>query len=193
MPHSNPPEHRPFAAGAIAALAAVGAAALRVFAVLPNISPVGALGLFAGGRLRWWLAWVPPVAVMAGTNEVLYRLYGTPASGPWTYAGILGYVLLGRLLAGTTSPWRIGAVSLLGSLQFFLLTNFGVWFGGVGHPQAMYPPTPAGLLTCYAMGLPFLGYTVLGDLGFSAVLFGAHAWLTRPDPAAAPAAEEVRA
>jgi hypothetical protein len=192
MPHLNPPEHRPFAAGAIAALAAVGAAALRVFAVLPNISPVGALGLFAGGRLRWWLAWLPPVAVMAISDQILFRLKGYPRFDPWVYGSLIVYVVLGRLLTHTRSAWRIGAVSALGSLQFFLITNFGLWYESLGLAGAMYPPTPAGLLTCYAMGLPFLGYTVLGDLVFATVLFGAHAWLTRPAPAPAPAAEEVR-
>jgi hypothetical protein len=179
--------------GAIAAAGTVGAAALRVAAVLPNVTAVGALGLFAGGRLPRWLAWAPPLAVMAVTDVALHRLYGYPMFNRWVYAAVLGYVLLGRLLAGTTAPGRIGAVTLLGSVQFFLLTNFGVWWNSHGLAHALYPPTAGGLLACYVAALPFFGYTVLGDLGFTAVLFGAHALLTRPATEPAPAAEEVRA
>ena len=51
--------------------------------------------------------------------------------------------------------------------------------------------TFSGLIACYIAGLPFLGYTLLGDLGCTAAVFAAEAWLTQP--AAEPAAEEVRA
>ena len=34
-------------------------------------------------------------------------------------------------------------------------------------------------MKCYAYALPFFRYTLAGDLGFAAVLFGAHAWLAR--------------
>ena len=43
------------------------------------------------------------------------------------------------------------------------------------------------------MGLPFLGYTLLGDLSFSAALFGAHAWLARAAAKPQAAVEEARA
>ena len=66
---------------------------------------------------------------------------------------------------------RICGVSFLGSLQFYLISNFGVWTG------TMYPHTLAGFVTCYVRALPFFGFTLAGDVGFSAVLFGAEAWL----------------
>jgi len=76
------------------------------------------------------------------------------------------------LVRNTRSPARIAAVSLIASLQFFLITNFGMWYS-----YNFYPHTPAGLIECYVAGLPFLGFTVGGDLGFAAVLFGAYDWL----------------
>ena len=65
---------------------------------------------------------------------------------------------------------------MLGSLQFFLLTNLGVWLVGDGH---LYPRTPAGLMACYVAALPFFGRTLAADLGYATVLFGLHAWLSR--------------
>ena len=51
--------------------------------------------------------------------------------------------------------------------------NLGVWLGG------WYPMTGAGLLTCYTNAIPFFGYTISGDLVFTAILFGS--WSCRGD------------
>jgi hypothetical protein len=193
MPSPSPTERRTKWAQPLTALTAVVASLFRLIPHPPNCTPVGALGLFAGGRLPGWLALPLPLAVMGATDYLLFAWFGLPPYNRWVYASFLVYVLLGRWLARTNSPWRIGAASVLGSLQFFLITNFGVWYGSLGLPSAMYPPTTAGLLECYAMGLPFLGYTLLGDLSFSAALFGAHAWLAGAAAEPQAAAEEVRA
>src|SRR5205807_115450 len=177
-------------AGALTTLTAAMAVGLRLIRI-PNIYAVGALGLYAGARLPLWLAWLPSMGVMVVTDLLLSKLYAWPPFNPWVYASFLGYVLLGRLLVGTRSPLRIGGVAVLGSLQFFLITNFGVWCNAYGLAEPLYPPTANGLLACYVAGLPFLGYTLLGDLGFTAAVFAAEAALT--GTAAEPAAEEVRA
>jgi len=63
------------------------------------------------------------------------------------------------------------------SILFFLLSNGAVWaFSG------MYPLTWQGLTQCYAAALQFLDKTVLGDLFWTAVLFGG-AWLIQHVPA----------
>ena len=60
------------------------------------------------------------------------------------------------------------------SLIFFAATNFAVWaFSG------MYSPDMAGLTQCYVAGLPFLKYTVAGDLFWAAVLFGGASLVQR--------------
>ncbi|HEX4590419.1 MAG TPA: DUF6580 family putative transport protein [Gemmataceae bacterium] len=180
----------PKPAGILTALTAAAAVALRL-ARVPNVTAVGALGLYAGARLPLWLAWMPSMAVMAVTDLVLAKLYAWPPFDPWVYIGFLGYVVLGRLLLRNRSAWRIGAAAVLGGAQFYLISNFGTWYTSHGVSPPMYPPTFAGLIACYVAGLPFLGYTLLGDLGFTAAVFAAEAALTRT--VAEPAAEEVRA
>jgi hypothetical protein len=183
----------PNPAGPLAVSTAIAAAIIRTFALLPNVSPVGGLALYSGSRLRWWLAWVPPLAVMAISDVILSSLYAKTPFDPWVYGSLLVYVVIGMCLTRTITPLRVGAAGLLGAVQFFLITNFGVWYSQHGLANPMYPPTLAGLIACYVAGLPFLGYTLLGDLGFSTVLFGAHAYLTRTAPAPVPETEEVRA
>jgi len=145
----------------------------------PNATPVGAAGLFSGARLRGWQAYLVPLVIMAITDPILGRIYGFHAWNwvtPFVYGSFLLNVWIGRSLRRSQSPWRIGGATLLASLQFFLVTNFGVWAVGGGH---WYPHTLAGLASCYWLGLPFLSRTLLGDLAYAAVLFGVHGWLTR--------------
>ena len=199
----------------LAAALAVAAGLLRLVPHPFNLTPLGALGLFGGARLRSWHAFVLPLAVMAASDLLLWAVLRYPPFNPVVYASFLVYVLLGRTLCRTASPWRIGAAAVLGSAQFFLITNFSVWLGGSVDPQSIpggqammvvpadnlsypslikYARNPEGLAACYALGMSFVrpeaplqdffappfgffGNLLLGDLGFTALLFGAHAWL----------------
>jgi len=68
------------------------------------------------------------------------------------------------------------------SLMFFVTTNFAVWaFGG------LYSLDWAGLTACYVAALPFLKYTLAGDLFWTAALFGG-AWLLQRRAIADPVA-----
>src|SRR5262245_31218974 len=101
-------------------IAAMGACAFRLIPFgyrPPNCTPVGALGLFAGGRLRWWQAAVLPLAVMALADWLLWTTRGTPPFQLWVYASMMGYVVLGLIFARTESVTGIGLGCLLGSLQ----------------------------------------------------------------------------
>ncbi len=162
-----------------------------------NFTPVGALGVFGGARLKWWQAFFLPILLMAVTDLILWQWKGNDFLwagllffDPFVYVSLLINVLLGRtLLSRTESPWRIGAVSLVASLQFFVITNFGVWVIDRQSAAPMYSANLNGLLACFAKGLAFykteapplgfFGNTVLSDLFFAAVLFGAHACFTR--------------
>jgi hypothetical protein len=92
------------------------------------------------------------------------------------YASMLVYVFLGRtLLSQSSGPGRIALVCLLGSAQFFVVTNFFVWLGS----EVEYPRTFAGLIACYTAAIPFFERTVVGDLFFTAVLTGAYYLIVR--------------
>ena len=175
----NAPDERPmngkhFLSVALTAAAAILSVVWRVIPHVPNTTPVGAMGLFAGARLRWWQAALLPLAVMAVSDALLWRLFEKPPFDLWVYGSMLVNVALGAWLIRYGTLCCVGAGSVLASLQFFLVTNFGVWF----RPDSIYPPTLPGLVTCYVEGLPFYGYTLAGDVLFSVVLFGAYALLT---------------
>jgi hypothetical protein len=142
----------------------------------PNFTMVGGMSLFVGARYPLWQALGIPLLVMMVSDIWLAVVFDFKPFNPFVYGSFAVYVALGRLLRDAKNPLSIGAMSVIGSMQFFLITNFGSWYMGIGKPNALYEPTFSGLLQSYVAGLPFIAFTLAGDLGFAAVLFGAHAY-----------------
>ena len=140
-----------------------------------NLSVIGALGIFASARIGFWPA-VGLTALALGMKDLgIYLQYGwSPAPLSWLCFAI--YIALGwSFLHGTESPCKIGAATLVASLLFFLVSNFGSWLG-----QALpYGYSFSGLINCYIAAIPFYRGTLAGDLLFTGGLFAAHAVLSR--------------
>jgi len=157
-------------------LTVLGAVA-RLLPHPPNFAPVGATSLFAGARLPRWQAYLVPLVALAVTDPILSPFYGFQPYSKYllfSYLSVLISVWLGRRLRNTESVSRIAAVTVVNSIQFFLITNFGSWLWF----QA-YPRTAAGLASCYISAIPFFGWTLSSDILYTAVLFGLYAWLRR--------------
>ena len=150
-------------------------AVMRLLPHPPNFAPVGAASVFAGARLPVWQAYLIPLVLMLITDPILAVVYGV---APFTiyqvfiYTSFLISVWIGRQVRATESTLKISAAVLLSSAQFFLISNLGSWI-------KEYPHTLAGLTSCYVAAIPFFERTLVSDLFFSAVLFGAYAILTR--------------
>ena len=171
-------ENRSTRFGAIA-LTVLGAL-LRLVPHPPNFAPIGGTGLFSGSRLRGWQAYLVPLVAMLLTDPICSAMEGHyPAYSSMTvviYASLMVYVFLGRtFLRDSKNPGRIAAVTLLGSTQFFLITNLFVWLSS----EVEYPHTFAGLISCYTAALPFFQNTVIGDLFYTGVLTLAYVMLAR--------------
>ncbi|HTQ61755.1 MAG TPA: DUF6580 family putative transport protein [Candidatus Solibacter sp.] len=150
-------------------------AALRIAPHPWNFTPIGALAIFAGATIRnRRLAFVTPLlALFAGDIFIgFHRLM------PVVYASFLVSVAIGLWLRNRRTVTRIGAATLAGTLQFFLVTNFAVWAAGLNYPR-----TGTGLLACYAAGIPFFWNTLAGDAIYATLLFGGFALAERLFPA----------
>lgn len=147
---------------------------------LYNFHPVGGLGVVEGAKQPLWLACVYSLIAMAGSDLALGMVRGFPANHflmvQFVYPSMLVYVFLGWLLAKKGSWWRLGLASVLGSIQFYLVTNFGPWVLYTDR----YAPDWSGLLHSYVAGLEFLGRTIVGDLTFTAIFAAAHALAEKP-------------
>ncbi len=139
---------------------------LSIFARLnphpPNMAPIGALALYSGTNFEKAIGVLIPLSVML-LSDIFLGFHSTMI---FVYGSFALIFFLGRFLKNKTSVKNVIISSLTISFLFFIITNFGVWL-----TTSMYEKNMQGLMICYAMGLPFLKNTILGDLMYNAVFF----------------------
>lgn len=156
----------------------VGALSRIGLVEFPNIKPVAALALMAGfyfSRVR--VAIIGVVLMMIVSDlwlggyelQLAFCVYGS-----MMIACAMGW-LIARSTTRDASQWRavdagkFGLASLSMSTVFFLLTNFGVWAGGL-----WYERTLAGLAECFTLAMPFYRATLMGDFLFTGLLVAGY-------------------
>ncbi|WP_428235124.1 DUF6580 family putative transport protein [Gracilimonas sp.] len=153
-----------------------------------NFAPIGAMSIFGAAYFtdKKFSFLVPLFAMFISdllVNNLLYaNFYGgftlfTPGFY-WMYGAIALIVVAGIFILKKVNTTTVIAGSLSASVIFFLVTNFGVWLS-----NPMYPQGIEGLLMSYTAGIPFFHYTVIGDLFYSGVMFGAFEYAKTKTPA----------
>ena len=160
------------------------AALSRLIPHAPNFTAVGAIALFGAAYLKdKRLALIVPFIALWISDVIINHLIL-----PGFYTGInawfgnvftyLGFVLITFLGFGLLKRVNIGTVlgsSVLASIIFFLVSNFGVWLGSVAFPKSI-----GGLMMAYTAGIPFFWNTLAGNLVFCILLFGVYEWVIKP-------------
>lgn len=141
------------------------AVVLRLVPHPPNFAPIAALALFGGVYLDKKYALVVPLVVMIISDYFI----GFHNTMPFVYVSFIFTGLIGMFLKQHKSPLNIFFGTLVSSLLFFAITNFGVWAMGT-----MYPKTASGLLEAYVMAIPFFRNTIVGDLFYTGLFFGSY-------------------
>lgn len=142
----------------------MAAALSRVVPHSWNMTPVAAIALFAGAQFSdRWAAFLVPLIGMLISDAVL----GFYPTLPVTYLSLALIVLIGRTLRERKSFARVGGAVVASSLLFFVITNFACW---LTMPE--YTKDVSGFVLCYQRALPFFRGTLMGDMFFSAILFG---------------------
>ncbi len=144
-----------------------------------NFAPFGAIALFSAAHFEnKKYAFIIPIAAawISGVilNNTLYAyLYPTFTlvdenilwqALAYAFTAGIGFYIYKN---GEFSTMKVIAGAIFSSVAFFILTNFGTWASGI-----IYPKTAPGLLACYTAAIPFYKTTLLGDLIYSAMLFG---------------------
>ena len=169
----------------LALLMIIGGVFLRLTPHIANFAPISATALFGGVYLNKRFAILVPLIAMAVSDYLL--LYINPFGNPivdfshiqpfsamfhtttlYVWGSFVISGLIGIWLKNRVKPSNVIAASFLTSIQFFVITNFGVWAGG------MYSHGIDGLLQSYIMGLPFFKWTLLGDLFYTGVFFASY-------------------
>ena len=162
----------------VLALLILLAAFSRLIPHPPNFSPIGAMALFGSAYfLKKHFALALPVLAMwlsdLVINNVVYAQYFESFTFfyqgfYWTYGAFIVIGVIGFCVLKKVRFTNVLSAALLASVAFFVISNFGVWASGT-----MYPKTLNGLAACYSAGIPFFKNTILGDLVYSGILFGA--------------------
>jgi hypothetical protein len=168
----------------------LSAAMVRLLPHPHNFTPIGAIALFGGACFgRRITAFIAPLAALWLSDLILNNLILKPQFPQYYPEGFIWFSSVSIYLAFamiTALGWltlknirvpRLIGASVGASLLFFLVTNFAVWQGSTVYPQDF-----TGLMASYLAGLPFFWNTLLGDLTYTAVMFGAFAFFLKRSP-----------
>ena len=150
---------------------------MRIVPHPPNMTPMGGMAIYSGARMSGWKAAFIPLVLMVVTNLALSAIHGYPffsANMIVVIFSIMVYFLIGRFLRDTENPGKVLTGILLGSVQFFIITNLGVW-----ALYNYYPHSVEGLIACFVAAIPFFTNTIVGDVAYTATLFVAHHYLAK--------------
>ena len=148
----------------------VTAVSFRLMPHPPNFAPIAAIAIFGGAILPRKWALILPLTAMIASDLVL----GLHSLVWFTWGSFLLIALLSSKYMNKINTVSVAGASFGASFLFFLVTNFGVWLEG-----RLYPPTFDGLLGSYINAIPFFRNTLLSDVVFSAMLFGAYVLVYR--------------
>jgi hypothetical protein len=131
-----------------------------------NFAPMGAMCLFGGASFsnRPLAFIIPLIALLVSDAFLGYYDWGMlPVYG--SYALI---IVIGMFISKRVNPLTVLAGSLGGSVLFYLITNFAYFYAPTIHQHNW-----AGIVESYSAGLPFFKYTLISDLAFNIIFFGA--------------------
>ncbi len=157
----------------------VVAAISRLLPHPDNVTPIASMALFGGayfGR-KYMMFLVPFAALLLSdivlNNTILRGFYpdqtGFIFIAPYMIWGYLAFgivVCLGYLLKNKVTVLNVMGITLISSLIFFFLTNYGFWL------QFAPEKNMVTLGATFTAGVPFFRNTIIGNLFFSLLLFG---------------------
>jgi len=160
----------------IALLFVVIGAGFRLLPHPPNFTPIAAIALFGGVYLSRRNALLLPILAMVISD--IFIGYYSAGLMIFVYGSFLLCVILGFWLKKHKKWQTVLGSSLLAAFIFFFLTNFAVWIF-----TPWYAKSINGLVQCYLMALPFFRNTLVGNLFYVTVFFGAYelteAWIRK--------------
>ena len=161
----------------------------RLFPHYPNFTAVGAIAIFGGTVFQdKKLAFLLPLGALFLSDVCLQLFTSTQGfygvSQFFVYAAFLIITALAFAIR-KKSVADIALAAVWSGAIFFLLSNLGVWLSG-----DYFPKTLAGLGACYWASVPFykneffgnfILNAIMGNLFFSAILFGAYYLIQRKE------------
>lgn len=165
-----------------AVLLIIAAAFTRLFPHYPNFTAIGAIAVFGGSVIKdKRLGFLLPLCALLLSDICLQLFTSTRGfygvSQYFVYAAFIIITGLATFLK-KRSVANIALAAAWSGAIFFAISNLGVWIS-----SDFYPKTLSGLAACYWASVPFyknevfgnfILNSVIGNLFYSALLFGAY-------------------
>lgn len=140
-----------------------------------NFTAIGAMALFGGCYFSdKRIAYVVTVLALFLSDVILNSfIYNhtftlTYSGFLWIYASFILTVVMGTFIK-KVSIGNVLLMGILAALLHWVISDFGVWMG-----SSLYTKNFAGITECYTAALPYLRNMLLGNILFSALMFGAY-------------------
>lgn len=153
-----------------------------LYRVLPyridNFNPLYTIGLFSGFVFsnNKKLAFFAPLATLFLSDCLYHILYINGLNsipGFYGYGQILQYFSMSMVsvvgfFMKNSNIASVSIFSIMGAIVFYFLSNFFVWFEGMGWENSF---SFSGLIKCYRDGIPFFKATLSSSIIFSVIVF----------------------
>jgi hypothetical protein len=170
-----------------AGLLIITAAFTRLFPHAPNFTAIGAMAIFGGSVIKdKKLAFLLPLAALILSDLCLQLFTQTKGfygiTQYFVYAAFFIITALATLMQ-KRSVAHLMLAAVWSAAIFFVLSNLGVWVSSHTYPKSF-----AGLAACYTAAIPFykneffgnfILNSIMGNVFYSALLFGAYAVVER--------------
>ena len=123
----------------------------------PNFTSLIALSFYV--PLIFGMSYIPIIILSFAFTDIFFGYHQTLF---FTWGSVILIGFLSKYFFKTLIKRLCGAI--IGSIVFYLITNFGVWLSGI------YPFNLNGLILSYIAALPFFAYNIISTIIFSVII-----------------------
>ena len=131
----------------------------------PNFTPIIAVAIMSGFFFKNIYLSLGVLIISMLLADIFISFYNNLI---FVYLSLLLITFIFYKLSKKINFKNLFFYSFVGSLIFFLISNFGVWaLGSPGVSNIAYEKSLSGLIECYIFAIPFFGNTFLSTIIFS--------------------------
>ncbi len=131
----------------------------------PNFTPVIAVAIMSGYLFRNIYLSLAVLFVSMFLADIFIGFYNNML---FMYLSLFLITFVFFKISEKINFKNLFVYGFIGSLIFFMISNFGVWIlGNPGVNNIPYEKTLAGLIECYVLAIPFFTNTVISTILFS--------------------------
>jgi hypothetical protein len=152
----------------IAIVLAIAVATIgRLIPHWPNATPLASIAILSGFLFTKRAGLLVVIVSLLISDTVLGLMDSYAVFGSWslfTYSGFIFVTVFAPSLITSAAKQKLAFYALFASIGYWVWSNLGTWL-----MSGLYPHSLSGLMSCYALALPFLCNSMIGTLIYMVV------------------------